>query len=751
MNEIGKHVRRERFMVLIMFLCSVAYRWLYACATEIPARLTCYPDELRYYEIAESLANGNGLTIAGLPTDFQKVLYCVTLVPAFFISNINLRMSIIFFINALLLSSGVFAMHYLCTKMIRRSSNRLVLCALYLICGLMVNSLSVISENLWIPLAMVIAAIFYRLFEKAEAERRIPIVTVTVAAGASMLGYLTKEIALIFPLSYVLWTAWKVCSANAHAEEQATSGKKRAYLISLMLYVGLFAALFVLLKSTAFRGLGNSYRQQNPEALLEYTDTLQFLLYGAVYFIFNVAAMCGVVALVLPAVFYRQAERAVRNFYIFLMLLLVSAAAVVSYTITIREDYTLDIPRAHMRYVAWLLPLLLVVTAHVIEKRQTLSAAAVRRDLCFASLSGLLLGTFYRGVYSGSGIDNTMELLERASGNQVLAYLAVCTAFLAMLIAGHRRTRYVFTCFIILMGCMQLGDTVLEQRFVARSHYVSEEDAAEADQLAAFVMEHASDKILLVCEEFDNNSKIFDTWLPQENLYTTTEGLLSEMLDNDEVNLSEETVPVIWSELWWNYGWTLESYYPIADIEYLIIRKSVKLEETVSCVLLSEESTASYNIYRIDSSKPIRMFMTYLADGEFIRFAGEERNADYFVSDGLSWNERDYAWTDGRNVTFERLKLGDSEGAAEYTMTLTVAGVFEAPQQLYVYCGTEEVFSGEITVAGEYEILVKTDEAGCLTLSLSLPDAVSPLEKGISDDDRVLALQLVQADFSVSV
>lgn len=65
------------YVSLVFILGVLVHLYL----ADFPKSLEVYPDELWYYGIAHSLHNGNGLSLMGIGTDFQKIAYAILLTP----------------------------------------------------------------------------------------------------------------------------------------------------------------------------------------------------------------------------------------------------------------------------------------------------------------------------------------------------------------------------------------------------------------------------------------------------------------------------------------------------------------------------------------------------------------------------------------------------------------------------------------------------------------------------------------------
>lgn len=78
------------------------------------------------------------------------------------------------------------------------------------------------------------------------------------------------------------------------------------------------------------------------------------MLYGFVYYVANAVLAFGIFPVLFPLINWRSLSNNAKRLFVFLILLLLVSAAVVAYTITVREDFPNAIPRAHLRYICFL-------------------------------------------------------------------------------------------------------------------------------------------------------------------------------------------------------------------------------------------------------------------------------------------------------------------------------------------------------------------------------------------------------------
>lgn len=160
-----------------------------------------------------------------------------------------------------------------------------------------------------------------------------------------------------------------------------------------------------------------------------------------------------------------------------------------------------------------------------------------------------------------------------------------------------------------------------------------------------------------------------------------------------------------------DYQWFIKKVNKLNTEDYISIPKNRKLK--------------FYRILQID---------------EKIIFAGEKRNAENYVNIGLSKNENGFSWTDSN---YFKMSFHLKNFTKKYaTSKINLLGIFNNKQKIAIYINQKEVFNESIhenNISFTFEI----PENGIIDFEMYLPDAISPKQLGMSNDIRLLALQLV--------
>lgn len=390
-------------VALLFAVCCLVYGGL--CS--YPRMLAVYSDELRYLDIARSLLRGDGLVVRNMPSDYQKILYPICIMPALLFKSTAAQITAIGWLNAVYMASAVFPVYAL-AKLLRQGRGQTVfLLALTALLPTNAASATFMSETVFLPLSLWMVYFMLRSMAAANPRRR--------AAWCALCGvwgyllYLNKEVALYYLLAYLgtrLW--WLVYHKDAWRAEIA------CWAALLAAFGGCFAAG----KAFLFAGLGNSYNQMGwltpeqwrylPFALV--CDTLFILLaFGVVPVLLPLCGLRRPVAELAPGNTVGKTTAAAqqetrRQLPLFLLLCLGIGIAVVVYTITVREDLNLPNPRQHTRYLEPLLLPLLMALFNTLGSG--LSAARRRLALALTAVWGVGFVVLCTTIGAGAG-DNT--------------------------------------------------------------------------------------------------------------------------------------------------------------------------------------------------------------------------------------------------------------------------------------------------------------------------------------------------------
>ncbi|HIR01563.1 MAG TPA: hypothetical protein IAA69_04795 [Candidatus Aveggerthella stercoripullorum] len=347
-----------------LFIVSVVVRTL---MSDFPKSADVMPDELRYLDLSRSLVTDGTLTIRGVASSFQKILYPIALIPAMLFPDPQTQVHVIAFLNSLYASSVVFPAYVLAKRLVSGKGARVVCLALAALLPDLCYSMTFMSECLYAPLSLWLMVLLWDALSKPGTRG-----LASAAAGGFVcyIVYLCKEVALAYAIAIALmlavsvargaWTSWKrrrdlrLGKASENGGFLARIPLFGDPLARLALFLIGFLAPFLLLKLTLFSGMLNSYNQSSLDILQSlYVDLFAFYAIGlnAVHFLLGFAFF----PLVLPLVSFRRFKKDERTFLVLLLLVFVISFLTVVFTISMREDAGHVALRQHLRYVGPLL------------------------------------------------------------------------------------------------------------------------------------------------------------------------------------------------------------------------------------------------------------------------------------------------------------------------------------------------------------------------------------------------------------
>ena len=377
------------WVVMLFAVCAVVYGML----SSYPRELAVYSDELRYLDVARSLLQGRGLRVRNMPSDYQKILYPLCILPALLLKTTAAQITAIGWLNAVYMASAVFPAYALARAMGMNRRRTAFLVGVTAVMPTMSAASTFMSETVFLPLSLWQVYFFLRAM-LAEPKARVGW---CAAAGAfCYLLYLNKEVALYYLIAWVLVRAWVWWHDKA---------SWRAELACNTALLGSFLVCFLLAKATLFRGLGNSYNQTGwltaeQWRFLPFALVCDALFAVLAFWVFPVLLpLCG---LHRPR---RGSDARRTQLPLFLLLSLGIGVAVIAWSITVREDLGSPSPRQHTRYLEPLLIPLLAVTLDTLDEKLTKTRRRILAALTIAW--GVLFVVVCRAIGAGAG-DNTL-------------------------------------------------------------------------------------------------------------------------------------------------------------------------------------------------------------------------------------------------------------------------------------------------------------------------------------------------------
>lgn len=188
-------------LAIVLFAVSTVVRTMLA---DFPKAADVMPDEMRYMDLARSLLTDGTLTIRGVQTTFQKILYPIALMPAMLFHDPLTQVKVMGFLNALYASSALFPAYVLACRIAPGFWPGVTCLAIAALLPDLCYSMTFMSESLYLPLSLWLLVLLWDALEK-PGRRGV----VLAAAGGVLcyVAYLCKEVALAYVIVVALMFA----------------------------------------------------------------------------------------------------------------------------------------------------------------------------------------------------------------------------------------------------------------------------------------------------------------------------------------------------------------------------------------------------------------------------------------------------------------------------------------------------------------------------------------------------------------
>ncbi|MCQ2795297.1 MAG: hypothetical protein MJ214_03740 [Bacilli bacterium] len=363
-------------------------------------RLSITSDEILYYDIARSIFYGQGIKFFSNDIEFQKILYSVLLSPFFAITNEVARVYVISAFNCLILASSIFPLWFIAKNFLSRKYCYILLLINSLF-PYMLFSLTFMSEILYYPLLLWVFYVWI-LINKKHNYCLSCLLGVLIYAC-----YLCKEVGVVAIIAVVLLEVLspiidKVLKCNSHIVY------KKERIISTSITLISFLILFFSIKYGVFNGI-NFYTDVHHQSTWDAINSFPkfcYLIYG---FVYSIVAVCFAV-LFLPIIypFYKikTLDKNARSLLLLISLFVILLAAVISFTITVREETWKINNRGMTRYYGPVFVLFFLLYLIVYSKR-TKDASLFQSKK--SSIIVMLLFLFFTAFYHGAGVRLYMD------------------------------------------------------------------------------------------------------------------------------------------------------------------------------------------------------------------------------------------------------------------------------------------------------------------------------------------------------
>jgi membrane protein len=276
--------------------------------------------------------------------------------PAFWVSNNFRQLTIIAFINSVLVTSGIFPLYILGKRVIKNNFNLLLCLLVYCFFYDLNFSQTFMSENLFILLALWGIVLYNGLFHKTKNKFYSILVGIFTYAL-----YMTKEIGIVFLLAWLLIVIVKTIKSGIKNTKEE--------IIQFLIIIITFGILFFLVQNTIFKGMENTYGSQ-IQNVFAVKGGIRYVLYACFIYFSNIMISILFVPIIIPILNYNLLNDKQKNLFYLLVFLTISSIGIVTYTWSFIENFGDEIPRTHLRYFGYLYIPFIVLFYSIIEKKE---------------------------------------------------------------------------------------------------------------------------------------------------------------------------------------------------------------------------------------------------------------------------------------------------------------------------------------------------------------------------------------------
>lgn len=498
--------RRAWLSWLTLFLCLASFIHLFSISC-FPKVLCVYPDELRYLHLSDAIANQGQILIRDSPSNFSKILYPLALYPASWFSGTEYYITAINVINSVLMTLLVPLCLWLAKLFDLNKTGTVFLLIMAVMMPDRVYAMTFMSENLYLPLG-----IFVLIFAWKWMEMEVDAPHYLMYAGAFgflvYLLYLNKEVGIVFLLAYAMVLLYRCVTIPTL--------RKRRTLFRMCVPFFVFGVIYVGMKLTLFSGIENVYSAQLIPNSGGLSDWIPYLLHVYLLNLTWILLAFFFFPVILPLIYWNRLQESVRIRYLFTLSVLLTVVAVVTYTISLYEDFPSLAPRQHLRYVSFLFLPFLSIFLHVMRKqwKEDIGHPVL---LTVLSISFLTFLFFAEMPFSlGSHVDQIM--LKYVGQADVLmekgVILLLFVVIFGLLIRRHSCTVMVFAC-IVMSVC---GWNMASAKHLFSDLYTIDEESVQSYVVLSQQIKREKTAVYVVFENTDrglsmsNTCRVLDTY-----------------------------------------------------------------------------------------------------------------------------------------------------------------------------------------------------------------------------------------------
>lgn len=738
--------------IWILCLMIIIHSLILYFICDFSKTMETYKDELYYFNLAKCLSDGRNFSRHGIRLDFVHIAYPLVMCPIFLIKDAILRVHLITLLNSVLMSISIIPVWLLCKELEVNKKIRWLSIFIIMIYPSMTMAATVMSENLYWPLTLFTYYYIVRVIKYRK-------ICDTVIAGIlSFSCYFCKEVGIVIFLSNMAW--FFIAPVDAYFFENRFSEdskepfikfyvkcfKWKHSLVYFFTYVVSYLIVNKFFLSTIINGYGGV--SSAVSSLMRELDLLKiiYILYTLVVYLICAIIAFMVIPVVIPMLNIKELNPITRKTYFYTLILFVGTILTIACTISIKEDFGKVIPRVHMRYFSSMVALFLSVYGSVIsQEREKFNYKNLWFCLGLFSFFSVFV---FKGIISGSAVDapelGYMEYLYRKFWVVKIEELNIYPVGVLygifcwiVIVVGYfinkRKKKYVYYLFYLIAVFSCFLNSWKGFEVIKNGYWISETCINDMESINNYFMNKnlENKNVVFVCGEgYSKSSKVYDTYFNGKQAYLVSDDTLIHTLMNNSTNCISNCT----------FSEPLDKkVFQLDKIDYFItdIKNFKNILGNIECV----DSISSDNYLVFKNINPSEIY--YLNPPYIIDFTGKGFSSLSYRTERIWESEEAFSWTEGNKVL---ISCDFPQEVEHLKAQINIVGTFNGIQNFAVYQNDVLVSEGSISDSGQIIVDLNVVDGVC-NFKLDLPNAVSPYERGVSEDKRVLALAISSIEF----
>ncbi len=507
-------------LLCALFLLSIGIRFLLA---DYPKLYLFYLDEQIYGSYAQSLLDSGMLEVLGLPMGFFRPVYSLLIAPAYLLNDPFAQQKAVAFINAFVISTGIFPVYLLAKRLLENNVHALIGAALYVCFSDLVYSQCYMTEVAALPLMLWTVFVFWELENSKKTGWLKHDVIIGVVFGILIgLCFMCKGgAALVLPIAYI---AYLIVRLIMERRDSGLRDHLKHAGISLVSAVTGFLIVFAIFHVLIPPASGDTVDASAKLSGLDESADYMFSYYAVFYYLFAALIGLSFFPLVVTMQNRRLMEKDEARLFDFLIISLVTMAVVVAITITLRENYLENAPRAHMRYIGYLyLPLMLIFMRELKRERKY----SFKLNL-IAAAAFIVVLFLYLFLYGGQIVpmgeicdDTTLKIFSGFPDYQMISV----PVFAVLLIVGTllllKKQRAFAVGMICVLFAVNIANCAIASWVIRSCSEIDEAQSVEVTELVDLQRSNPEAKYLLIegWRTFRYQVSAADTFCDQRQTY----------------------------------------------------------------------------------------------------------------------------------------------------------------------------------------------------------------------------------------